>query len=164
MLELIPLLGGGLMRLMPEVFKLFTASSERKHEREMLTLNLEADKQRSISAHIEAQGVIDASYIKSQADIAQAQFKALSVAAKAQAEKTGIKFVDGLNALMRPIITLQWVVFLWPMIICVTFFYALHIDTPVLDALNMAFGEQEKGVCLGIVGFWFMSRVIDKPR
>lgn len=153
---LITLLGGGLggaLRLAPEILKWMDRKNERQHELAMFDKNLEADRLRSDQRLAEVNATA-----QSALDVAGLQ--ALVEGIKAQGQMTGVKWVDGLNQLMRPAITLQWVVILYPAVIVATYVLMLQAGDGALNALLKVFGPEEKAMVAGIVNFWFLDRVI----
>lgn len=153
---LITLLGGGLgglLRLAPEILKWMDRKNERAHELSMLDKQLAADKQRSDLQLREVQA-------QSQGALDLAGLQALVEGVKAQGQMTGNIYIDGFNQLMRPIITLQWVVILYPAVIVATYILMLQAGDGALNALLKVFGPEEKAMVAGIVNFWFLDRVI----
>jgi hypothetical protein len=104
MFDVLSLIGGGLggaMRVVPEVMKLLQAKDERKHELAMTKVQLEIDAQRS-------KGQIDVLQAQGEnSDIAGQQAIFLE-AIKSQGQLTGVKWIDALNATVRPVITYWW--------------------------------------------------------
>lgn len=156
MLELLGMLFGGVFRLLPEVLKWMDRKDERKHELSMLDRQMEADKLR-------AQMEIDK--INAQADviIGQKEIEAIIEATKAQGARTGVRWVDGINALMRPIITFWWVIVLYTGAMAVQFYGLMHHDYSAPTALLMVFGQAEKAIAASIISFWFVDRSLRKP-
>lgn len=155
---LITLLGGGLggvLRLAPEVLKWIDRKNERQHELSMFDKQLEADRQRADMklAEVNAAG---------QFQLDGAGLDALKEAIKGQSQMTGVRWVDALNQLMRPLITLQWVILLYPAVIVATYALMLQAGDGALNALLKVFGPEEKAMVAGIVNFWFLDRVIRK--
>jgi hypothetical protein len=148
-MELISLLGGGLLRLVPEFIKVWDRKDERKHELFMQDKAIEFAK---------IQGQQKISEYSAQAEIAQ--FDAMKVALEAQGKQTGIKWVDAFNALIRPLIAVQWVIILWPAVIVASFVLAVQAGVPALEALVATFGPDERAVAAGIVGFFFVNRAL----
>ena len=148
---------GGVLRLVPEVLKLWTAKADRKHELDMMEKTFQLDRQRA-ELHLDE--------IKEQgrAEWATGSLDALKLAIEDQGKASGILWIDGLSKLMRPLITLQWVVFLYPLVITASFFLAIQSGISPLDALVRTFGEEEKAVCSFILDFWFVGRVLDRGR
>ena len=124
---------GGLFRMAPEVLKWMDRKDERAHELAMFDKQLEADKQRG-------QIAIDQINAQADASIGAAEVQAIIEATKAQAVQTGIKWVDALNALVRPVLALQWLIFLWPAVIVAGFALAVQAGINPLEALRASFG------------------------
>jgi hypothetical protein len=148
-MELLSLLGGGLLRLVPEFIKFWDRKDERKHELLMQDKAIEFAK---------IQGQMKVAEYNAQAEVAQ--FDAMKVALEAQGKKTGVKWVDALNALIRPIIAIQWVIVLWPAAIVAAFILSVQAGVPALEALLKTFGPDERAVAAGIVGFFFVNRAL----
>ena len=152
----ITLLGGGLgglLRLAPELLKWADRKNERKHELAMLDKQNEADKNRSAAELTALQSA-------GQFQLDTAALTALQEAIKGQSQLTGVKWVDALSQLMRPLITLQWVIILYPAVIVATYVLMLQAGDGALNALLKVFGPEEKAMVAGIVNFWFLDRVI----
>lgn len=142
---------GGLLRFVPEVFKMVNAKGERAHELEMTKLQIEIDKGRSQQKLSE---------IAAQGDLAQIQGQATAYmeALKGQSQLTGVRWVDALNATVRPFLTYWWmalftvykmtlIVDAWMSSISIKDF-ALRLWTPDdITTLSM------------ILSFWFVDRV-----
>lgn len=151
-MEVLSLLGGlfgGLFRLAPEVMRLWDRKNEREHELKMNEQQMEL---------IKIQGNLRMSEVQVESEIAH--MNAIMEVAKAQAKPTGIKWVDAWNALMRPMITTQWLLILYPSVLIASFVLAVQADTPALQALVNVFGPDEKAICSGLFTFWFLDRVI----
>lgn len=146
---------GGLFRLAPEALKHIDRKDERKHEREMLGRQIEADKLRSEQAIAQIGAQADAS-------LGTAEVQAIIEATKAQALRTGIAWVDALNALVRPLLAFQWLIFLWPAVIVAGFWLAVRTGTDPLVALRSAFGVDEKAMAASVASFWLVDRSLRK--
>jgi hypothetical protein len=148
---------GGLFRLVPEVFKYLDSKNERKHELDMQDKAIEFQRLKGdqVVGEIKAEG--DNSWNAGAID-------ALKEAIKGQDTPSGIQWIDGFSKLMRPLITFQWVVLLYPGVIITTFILLLQAQIPVIDAMNKVFGEPEKAVVSFIIDFWFVGRVLDRGR
>jgi hypothetical protein len=147
-------------RALPEIFKFLDKKNERKQELEIL-------KQQTEYAKILHSQKIEEIKTTAQAEADIEAIKAIASMSNKQLEKTGFTWVDTLNAAIRPIITIQWVILLYPGVIVATFILMLlNLDTvsvlDVVSALNTAFGETEKGIAAGIINFWFLHRVLRK--
>ena len=157
MLTILSGIFGGLLRLAPEIFKMINAKGERAHELAMqkVAYDFQVLKGNQRIDEIQEQG---------QADWNTGALDALQAAIKDQGKPSGVKWIDGFSKLMRPLITFQWVVLLYPAVIISTFVILLQADVPVIDAMNEAFGSEEKALVAFIVDFWFIGRVLEAGR
>lgn len=148
---------GGIFRLVPEILKYFDSKNDRAHELRMQELEYKFQELRGKQAigGIHAQGQIEWN---------QGALNALGTAINAQAQKSGVKWVDAFSSLMRPLITFQWVVLLYPGVIVATFLLYIEAGRPPLEAIVAVFGPDEKALVAGILNFWFLGRVFDRVK
>lgn len=146
---------GGVFRLAPEVLKWIDRKDERRHELSMFDKQLEADKLRGDQAQRLADTQADAT-------IGAAEIHAIIEATKAQAVPTGIKWVDAFNALIRPLLALQWLIVLWPAVIVAGFALAVQTGVDPLVAMKDAFGVDEKAMAASVASFWLVDRSLRK--
>lgn len=146
---------GGVFRLAPEIFRFLDRKNEREHELFMFDKQLEADKLRG-------QFAIDQIHAQADASIGAAEVQAIIEATKAQAVQTGIRWVDAINALIRPLLALQWLIFLWPAVIIAGFVLAVKTGADPLVALKAAFGIDEKAMAASVASFWLVDRSLRK--
>jgi hypothetical protein len=139
--SLIALLGGGVMRLLPEVFKLFGAKMDHKHELEMTKLQISLEEAR-------AKVQIEAGQAAQATASAAGELAAYAEALKGQSTMTGVKFIDGMNQSVRPVVT-YW----WMLLLSAQKFDALQNGAPVWTA-------NDWDVLSMILGFWFVDRAI----
>lgn len=144
-------------RAIPEVLKFFDAKNERKHELDMQDKLIEVERMRSMNK-IDEIGAAD------QANFNDKSLDALMTAIQGQEMPSGIKLIDGFSKLMRPLITFQWVIILYPMVICAGFFLAIDSGVGALNALQGVFGPEEKGLVGAIINFWFLDRVFARVK
>jgi len=147
---------GGAFRLAPEVLKWLDRKDERKHEVLMLEKQNEFEKMKAEYAQKLAE-------TQAEERITVTDIQAIVEATKAQAQQTGIKFVDGFNALIRPLLAFQWLICLWPSILVATFVLSVMDGTPALKALSV-FGEDEKSLAMSIAAFWLVDRALRKTN
>uniref|UniRef100_A0A6M3KJB1 Holin n=2 Tax=viral metagenome TaxID=1070528 RepID=A0A6M3KJB1_9ZZZZ len=158
MLGLETLLGGvvgGIFRVVPEVLKFMDRKNERKHELSMQDKAFEFQK-------LQGDQKIDEISTKGQMDWNTGALDALAESIKGQSAPSGVKWIDGFSKMMRPLITLQWVVLLYPAVIVAGFWLSVTSGISALDALVKCFGPPEKALVSGILNFWFLGRVFDK--
>lgn len=146
---------GGIFRMAPEVLKWLDRKDERKHELSMFDKQLEADKLKGDQALAQINAQADAS-------IGAAEIQAIIEATKAQGVQTGIKWVDAFNAIIRPLLALQWLIVLWPAVIIAGFALAVQTGADPLVALKAAFGVDEKAMAASVASFWLVDRSLRK--
>jgi hypothetical protein len=132
---------GAIARFAPEVLNFYDRKSRRAHE---LAL---ADKA-SQNEHVK--GALDA----------------FRTAIQAQGTPSGVGWIDGLNALVRPLITFQWVIVLYPAALILQWVAAFQEHgaglAGAVAATGKVFGPDERALCGFIVNFWFLNRVLSR--
>ena len=146
---------GGVFRLVPEVLKWMDRKDDRKHELAMFDKQLKADELRATQALAQTQA-------ENEGAIGLAEIQALVAATQAQATVTGIKWVDAINSLMRPLITFWWVIVLYTLAIVCGYIALINSGVSSLDAVLQLFGTEEKMMVSSIVSFWFVDRSLRK--
>lgn len=147
---------GGLLRLLPEVFKLFTEQRDRDHEFRMTQLQLDIDKAR-------AQQGIDLVHAQGDMAIQTGEMQAYIEAIKGQGQSTGVPWVDALNASVRPVLTYWWMA-LFTVYKLSTIAAACLAWTNLDDFILKLWTVQDAGVLSMILGFWFVDRAIRKQQ
>jgi hypothetical protein len=141
---IISLLGGGiggLMRLAPEVFKLINDKADKAHELQMTQLQMEVEK-------VRAQTQMDAAAAQQALQQATAQMQAYADAVKGQGQMTGVRWIDGINQSVRPVLTYWWM----------TLFTAWKINQ--IELHGLVWNQDDWGILSMILGFWFVDRAI----
>ena len=146
--------GGGLLRLAPEVMKILDAKNERKHELDMTRLSIEADKAK-------AQNAIAIQQAEAESSFNASSLQALIEGIKAQATPSGVPWIDGLSSLVRPSLTFAFFG-LYASCRIATFIVGVQHGVPVLDLLKNTWTGEDQVVLAGILNFWFLGRVFDK--
>lgn len=154
---IISTIGGGILRLIPEYLNIKDKEKARDHEFRMFDLQLEADKIRSKLKVDEMKAEVEGKEIL-------AEIGAITDAAKAQATQTGMKFIDGLNASVRPVLTYWWCVVLYTINKGVLLFLALTSGLGLEQVAGAVFTEFDASVVASMIGFWFVDRAIRKLR
>lgn len=144
---------GGLFRLAPEFLKWLDRKDERAHEVLMFDKQIEMDKSRANNQL--AQTNAEGNFMLAGKDI-----DALIEGAKAQAQTTGIKWVDAINSLMRPTITFWWVIVLQTAVMVATIVSLAGTSDGYLGALMKIWGPEEKSIVASIISFWFLDRAL----
>lgn len=155
MIELLGAVLGGVFRLAPEVIKGKEKKAEMAHELAMSQQALEFEKVRGAQKMEEL--AAQQSLVTAEGDA-----KAFLAAIQGQSQQTGIKWVDAINSLVRPVMAFQWVLLLWPAVVVAGFVLAIQHGTDPLVALQGAFGEEERALALGIANFFLVNRIYAK--
>ena len=145
---------GGLLRFVPEIFKLVTEARDREHEYRMTQLQLDIDLAR-------AQQQIDLVHAQRDMAVAGKEMDAFVEAIQAQAPPTGVGWVDALNASVRPVITYWWMSLFTVWKACTVYIaFAEFVSLQVF--VDKLWTAQDAGVLAMILGFWFVDRAIRK--
>lgn len=155
MIELFSMIFGGLLRLAPELLKLFTARDDRAHEIAMTRIQLEIDKARSEQA-------IDLVHANAAVAAQTAEMGALVSALQDQFKPTGIRWVDALSATVRPVLTYWWCLVLYTAYKAVTILAALHGGADLAALAAMLATEFDRQVIGSVFSFWFVDRALRK--
>lgn len=145
---------GGLFRLAPEVFKFLDARADRAHELAMFDKQLEAER---------LKGNMQLEQINAQAaaTISSEELQAMVEATKAQAMKSGIRWVDAISSLMRPLLTFWWAIVLYTVALGAEFYALVYLSNqPMVSAILQLWGEDEKAIVASIMAFWFVDRAL----
>lgn len=145
---------GAVARLAPEVLKFFDRKGERAHE-----LALGAQQQKLI----ELQSSTRLAEINAQSESSQAvtALEALRDSIKSQATATGIKIVDALSALVRPLWT-YLVLLMWATVKFFDIGMAVVRDLPWEQIRPIIWGGDDAAMLATLSTFWFLDRVIRK--
>ena len=152
---LLSLLGGGVLRVVPEVLGLLNKKADNAHELQMLEKQFQLEQTRAGAKQAE---------LEIQGDIAQsiAALSAQEEALKGQMQKSGIPWVDALNTLVRPATT-YWFLFLYSVVKFSTIMAALN-EVAVWTAIRQCWTPDDMAILSGILSFWFVGRVFDKRQ
>lgn len=150
---LVGTLFGGLFRLAPEILKWMDRKDERKHELSMFDKQLDADKLKAASA----QQLAD---IEANKGIGIAEIQALVEGVRAQSTQTGVKWVDALNSLVRPILTFYWCIALYTGALVAQYLALIGEGQTNTAAILSIFGPQEKAIVASMMSYWFLDRTL----
>lgn len=148
---------GGVFRLVPEVMSLADKKNERDHELKMFDKQIQAD-------NLRAQMAIEAERVKGDIALGAAELQAIIEATKAQGQITGVKWVDALSSLMRPIITFWWVIILYTVALGAQYYQMWSTNVATADAIMKLWGPDERAIVASIISFWFVDRSLRKLR
>lgn len=152
---------GALLRLLPAagsaVMGHFRAKADRAHEIEMLKLQADIAKQGAEQRLREQDNV-------GYWDTAGKTLEAYQIALKGQSQITGVRWVDGMNQSVRPVVT-YWFLFLYSVAKVAGFLYAwLHEGAKLTVAMPILWSQADTAMLFGILGFWFVDRQLGKAQ
>lgn len=142
---------GGVFRLAPEVLKWLDRKNERQHELAMADKQAQSDLAKGDQAQ-------QLAATQASAAVSTAEVQAMTEATRAQGTLTGVRWADALNASIRPLLALQWLILLWPAVIAGGFIMAIQAGISPLTALDEAFGIHEQTLASSIASFWLVDR------
>jgi len=145
---------GGLLRLAPEVFKLFDRASERKHE--LALLQAEMDFAR-IRGEIAMRQV--------EASMTMAEMGAIGEAFKEQSQtaKNAGWFVSAISALVRPTVTYAFLG-LYAAVKIAAFMIAIQQNGDWKEVLIQMWGSDDLATFNLVISFWFVGRVYERSK
>ena len=145
---------GGLLRLAPEVFKIFDKKNERAHELRMLEAEMEFAKVRGEIAMRQA-----------DVHLQTAELDAMTQAFKEQSEtaKNAGWFVSAISAMVRPTVT-YLVLALYAAVKVAAYLIAIEQGGNWKDVLTSMWGSDDLAVFNMIISFWFVGRVYERSR
>lgn len=153
-LTLLSMLGGGVMRLLPEVFAFLNKKEDNKHELAMIDKQFELEKQKSADR-------LTAITLQGDVDQQLALLSAHQAAMTTQMQRTGIKFVDALNFLVRPLST-YYLLFMYGAFKFGTFMMALKSGADKWETVVAIYTPDDFNMLAAVMAFWFVGRVMDK--
>lgn len=155
MIELLSLLGGALVRLLPTLADFFKQKQDLKYEVQRLDKEIELEKQRGLNAQQE----IAAS---SASKVDEGWAAAFSKAVESQGVVTGDRWLDRINVSVRPILTYWWCMVLYTLAkLCIILSAFLAPTRPELGAFAaLLVTDFDKSVIGSILGFWFVDRAM----
>jgi len=137
---------GALMRLVPELLKLWTNKQDHAHELDMTKLQLEIDKARATQE-------IDKVHANEGLEAVRGEFAAYFEAIKGQGQLTGVKFIDGINQSVRPVLT-YW----WMLLFTVYKLNVIYNSSNIQEFLKNLWTDNDAGILSMILAFWFVDR------
>lgn len=157
MIEILGLVFGGVLRLVPEVLKLFTAKADRAHELAMTQIQLEIDRARS-------QQQIDLAHAQGAIAADTAEMAAMVEALRAQATPSGVAWVDALSSLVRPVLTFWWCMVLYTAYKGVTIAVAVQAGVTLAALAPILVSDFDQAVIGSIFAFWFVDRSMRRGK
>ena len=143
---------GGVLRLAPEIFKLFDRVNERKHELAMVQAEMEFAKIRGEIAMRQ----VEATMTMAEMDTMAEAFKEQSMTARAAG-----KIVAGISALVRPLITYAFVGTYF-LVKLAGYLMALDQGGEWKEVLIRIWTQDDVTVMFMIISFWFVGRIYER--
>ena len=155
LMTFISMFGGGILRILPEIIGLFGKGIDNSHELAMLVAQTELEKLQAADKQALAvtQGTIDQTL---------AAMTLQGEALKGQMQLSGIKFVDALNMLVRPLVTYYFLI-LFGIYKAAMLSVAL-VNQDVWHAILQVYTADDAAMLSGILAFWFVGRVFEKSK
>lgn len=153
MLEAIGLLGGVVTRLFSWGTEYFQKKQDNAHELAMV------DKQIAL-ANLQHTQKLEEISAQGNADVDVEWSKALSVAL--ESPKTGLPLIDGLNALVRPVMTFWWCLVLYTISKGFIIYAAVTSYASASQMAATIVSDFDIAVIGSILGFWFCDRALRK--
>jgi hypothetical protein len=143
---------GGVLRLAPEVFKLFDKKNERDHELRMVQAEMEFAKIRG-----------EIAMRQTEAQMTMAEMDAMAQAFKEQSEtaKNAGWFVSAISALVRPMVTYAFLG-LYAAVKIAAFLIAIEQQGNWKEVIVTMWGADDLAVFNMIISFWFVGRVYER--
>lgn len=145
---------GGVLRLAPEVFKIFDKKNERAHELAMLNAEMEFTKLRGEIAMRQTEAAMTVAELDTMAEAFKEQSKTAANAGK---------IVSAVSALVRPFVTYLFV-FLFATVKVASYLIALQQGGDWKSVLVTLWGVDDMAVLNMILSFWFVGRVYERTR
>lgn len=145
---------GGLLRLAPELMKLWDRKDERKHELAMVERELEFAKTK---AEVQVR--------QADSQLAAHELEAISSAFQEQSQtaQAGGKFVAAVSALVRPAVTYIFIA-LYALVKVAAYSLALAQGGDWSAVLVGMWSVDDMAVLNMILSFWFVGRVYERSR
>lgn len=143
---------GGLLRLAPEVFKIFDRANERNHELAMLNAEMEFARMKGeiVMRQTEAAVTVEEMSAIGKAFVEQSK----------TAQAAG-KFVAAISALVRPTVTYAFVTAYFAVKLA-TYLMALEQGGEWKEVILRLWTDDDVTILFSILSFWFVSRTIDR--
>jgi hypothetical protein len=143
---------GGILRLAPEVFKLFDKKNERAHELRMVEAEMEFAKIR---------GEIAMRQVEAQMTMAEMDTMAQAFKEQSETAKNAGWFVSAISALVRPMVTYAFLA-LYASVKIAAFLIAIDQNGNWKEVLVTMWGADDLAVFNMIISFWFVGRVYER--
>jgi hypothetical protein len=145
---------GGVLRLAPELFKLFDKKNERAHELRMLEAEMEFAK---------IKGEIAMRQADVQLQTAELDAMVAAIQEQSSTAKAAGSMVAAISALVRPTVTYMFLG-LYAAVKVAAYLIAIEQGGNWKEVLTTMWGSDDLAVFNMIISFWFVGRVYERSR
>ncbi len=145
MITLIASIAGFITSMIPEIVKLFKDKNDKKHELDILSMQIEMSKCKMDSYIDEIKASVDTQ-----------EFGALY-----STFKSGISWVDALNSTVRPVMAYSFF-FLYAFLKYVQYASIIEGGKPLPIYFDMLWTTDDQAIFAGIISFYFGQRTFGK--
>ena len=145
---------GGVLRLAPELFKLFDKKNERAHELRMLEAEMEFAK---------IKGEIAMRQADVQLQTAELDAMVAAIQEQSSTAKAAGSVVAAISALVRPTMTYMFLG-LYAAVKVAAYLIAIEQGGNWKEVLTTMWGSDDLAVFNMIISFWFVGRVYERSR
>ena len=145
---------GGVLRLAPELFKLFDKKNERAHELRMLEAEMEFAK---------IKGEISMRQADVQLQTAELDAMVAAIQEQSSTAKAAGSLVAAISALVRPTVTYMFLG-LYAAVKVAAYLIAIEQGGNWKEVLTTMWGSDDLAVFNMIISFWFVGRVYERSR
>lgn len=153
MIELLGVIGGGLLRLFPTVLEFFKQGRDLKYELLRMDKEMELERLRGQLRENEIRAF-------SEMKVEDNWSTALSNALEAQGKLTGDKWLDRLNVSVRPVMAYWWCIVLYTVYKMILIYVALRDGVSLEHLATVIVTNFDFAVISSIIGFYFVDRAI----
>jgi hypothetical protein len=145
---------GGVLRLAPELFKLFDKKNERDHELRMLGAEMEFAK---------IKGEIAMRQADVQLQTAELDAMVAAIQEQSSTAKAAGSMVAAISALVRPTVTYMFLG-LYAAVKVAAYMIAIEQGGNWKEVLTTMWGSDDLAVFNMIISFWFVGRVYERSK
>jgi hypothetical protein len=145
---------GGVLRLAPELFKLFDKKNERAHELRMLEAEMEFAK---------IKGEIAMRQADVQLQTAELDAMVAAIQEQSSTAKAAGSMVASISAMVRPTVTYMFLG-LYAAVKVAAYLIAIEQGGNWKEVLTTMWGSDDLAVFNMIISFWFVGRVYERSR
>lgn len=153
MIELLGLVFGGVLRLLPEFLGIVKARKDADHEYRMTELQLKIDEAR-------AKHALDLAHAQSEIAATAGEMDAWAAAIRGQSQTSGVRWIDALSSSVRPVLTYWWVLVLYSGAKALQIVVGLDAGVTLAEFVPILVTEFDRAVIALILSFWFVDRSI----